>query len=217
MRSILKPAASGRAAATQMVWFPGAYHSAQDFLDTGFAEAVLKRRIPLDLRFVDLEMQHLDDREPLELLRHEIVLPALGSGVSVWLAGISLGGLVALDYASSYPDEFDGLCLLAPYLGNRMLLTEIAAASGLMAWEPGELAQADAERRIWRYLKVRIDSRPLYLGYGQDDRFSAAHGLLAHGLLAQGRPADAVDVIGGGHDWRTWIKLWENFLDSRFA
>jgi pimeloyl-ACP methyl ester carboxylesterase len=212
MRSILEAAAPGSVAPTQMVWLPGAYHSAQDFLDTGFALAVLKRQIPLDLRFVDLEMQHVDDREPLERLRNEIVLPALGSGVSVWLAGISLGGFAALDYASSYPDEADGLCLLAPYLGNRMLLTEIAAASGLMGWEPGELAQADAERRIWRYLKVRTDSRPLYLGYGRDDRFSAAHGLLSTSL-----PANAVDVVGGGHDWRTWMKLWENFLDSRFT
>jgi pimeloyl-ACP methyl ester carboxylesterase len=212
MRSILKAAAPGSVAPAQMVWLPGAYHSAQDFLDTGFAEAVLKRQIPLDLRFVDLEMQHVDDREPLERLRNEIVLPTLGAGVSVWLAGISLGGFAALDYASSYPDEADGLCLLAPYLGNRMLLKEIAAASGLMGWEPGELAQADAERRIWRYLKVRTDSRPLYLGYGQDDRFAAAHGLLATRL-----PPNAVDVIAGGHDWRTWIKLWENFLDSRFT
>jgi pimeloyl-ACP methyl ester carboxylesterase len=226
MRSILKRAAPGSVAPTQMVWLPGAYHSAQDFLDAGFAEAVLKRRIPLDLMFVDLEMQHLDDREPLARLRDEIVLPTLGSGASLWLAGISLGGLAALDYASSYPDEFDGLCLLAPYLGNRMLLAEIAAAPGvadaapgvadaapgLKGWEPGELAQLDAERRIWRYLKVRVDSRPMHLGYGQDDRFSAAHRLLATWL-----PADSVDVIAGGHDWRTWIKLWENFLDSRFT
>jgi pimeloyl-ACP methyl ester carboxylesterase len=211
MRSIIRPAEPGCVAPTQMVWLPGAYHSAQDFLDAGFAEAVLKRQLPLDLRFVDLEMQHLDDREPLGRLRDEIVLPARRSGVSVWLAGISLGGLGALDYASSYPDELDGLCLLAPYLGNRMLLNEIAAAAGLAAWDPGELAQADAERRIWRYLKLRVDSRPLYLGYGHDDRFSGAHALLAKRL-----PADAVDVIGGGHEWRTWIKLWENFLDSRF-
>jgi pimeloyl-ACP methyl ester carboxylesterase len=212
MRSILKLAEPGSMAPTQMVWLPGAYHSAQDFLDAGFAAAVLKRQLPLDLRFVDLEMQHLDDREPLERLRDEIVLPARRSGVSVWLAGISLGGLGALDYASCHPDEFDGLCLLAPYLGNRMLLNEIAAAAGLEGWEPGVLAQADAERRIWRYLKLRVDSRPLYLGYGQDDRFAAAHDLLAKRL-----PAVAVDVIGGGHEWRTWIKLWENFLDSRFT
>jgi pimeloyl-ACP methyl ester carboxylesterase len=192
---------------------PGAYHSAQDFLEAGFPEAVLERKIPLDLIFVDLRMRHLDDREALNQLRSEIVLPALGSGVSVWLAGISLGGLIALDIASSHPDELDGLCLLAPYLGNRMLLNEITAAQGLGTWEPGEVvAEADTERRIWRYLKMRVASRPLYLGYGQDDRFSAAHGLLAREL-----PGDAVDVIGGGHEWRTWIKLWENFLDSRFT
>jgi enterochelin esterase-like enzyme len=51
----------------------------------------------------------------------------------------------------------------------------------------------------------------LYLGYGRDDRFSPAHSLLARAL-----PADAIDVIDGGHDWRTWSKLWENFLDSHF-
>src|SRR5882724_1843401 len=212
MRSILKPAEPGRAAPTQMVWFPGAYHSAQDFLAAGFPEAVLKRQLALDLRFVDLEMQHLDDREPLSRLRSEIVLPAIATGVSIWLGGISLGGSIALEYVCSYPEDFDGLCLLAPYLGNRMLLNEISAASGLAAWEPLEIAELDVERRIWRYLKARVDSRPLYLGYGQDDRFSAAHRLLAQKL-----PADTVDVIGGGHEWRTWAKLWENFLDSRFT
>jgi pimeloyl-ACP methyl ester carboxylesterase len=212
MHSILSRAEPGTAAPTQMIWLPGAYHSAQHFLDAGFPRAVHERRIPLDLIFVDLQMQHLDDRDALERLRADIVVPALGSGVSVWLAGISLGGLIALDIASSHPDELAGLCLLAPYLGNRMLLKEIDLASGLAAWEPGELAEADTERRIWRYLKNGAGSRPLHLGYGQEDRFSAAHDLLAQEL-----PADAVDVIQGSHEWRTWTKLWENFLDLRFT
>jgi pimeloyl-ACP methyl ester carboxylesterase len=212
MRSLLKPARPGSVAPTQMIWLPGAYHSARDFLDEGFAEKVLQRQIPLDLRFVDLEMRHLDDREPLERLRAEILLPARGSGVAVWLAGISLGGSIALDFASSHPEELDGLCLLAPYLGNRMLLKEINAARGLARWEPGEVADGDVERRVWCHLKARIGRPSLYLGYGQEDRFSAAHGMLAQEL-----PADAVDVIAGGHDWRTWTKLWENFLDSRFT
>jgi pimeloyl-ACP methyl ester carboxylesterase len=30
---------------------------------------------------------------------------AARGGVSIWLGGISLGGLLALDYAASYPDE----------------------------------------------------------------------------------------------------------------
>jgi pimeloyl-ACP methyl ester carboxylesterase len=194
-----------------MIWLPGAYHSARDFLHAGFAQAVIDRQVALDLTFIDLEMQHLDDRAALQRLRSDIVLPALASGASVWLAGISLGGAFALDYASSYPDGLAGLCLLAPYLGNRMLITEIAAAGGLTVWEPGELAETDSERRIWRHLKTRAASDSLFLGYGRDDRFSPAHSLLAKAL-----PADAVEVIDGGHEWRTWSKLWENFLDSRF-
>jgi pimeloyl-ACP methyl ester carboxylesterase len=195
-----------------MVWLPGAYHGAQDFLTAGFAEAVRRRRLDLDLTFVDLELQHVTDRSALQRLRSDIVLPARAAGVSIWLGGISLGGLFALDYAASYPDELDGLCLLAPYLGNRILTAEIMQAPGLAAWQPGELAETDEERRIWRYIKTRrADSRPLYLGFGQADRFSTAHELLATAL-----PADSVDVIAGGHEWSTWARLWENFLDSSF-
>jgi enterochelin esterase-like enzyme len=195
----------------QMIWLPGAYNQAKDFEQEGFARAVRQRRKPLDLQFVDLEMRHLNDRDAFKCLQCEIIVPARASGASIWLAGISLGGLAALDYASSHLDEIDGICLLAPYLGNRMLINEIAAA-GLAAWEPGQLAESDAERRIWRYIKTRIDSRPLFLGYGKDDRFARAHDLLAGAL-----PASAVNVVGGGHDWRTWISLWESFLDSHFA
>ena len=196
-----------------MVWLPGAYHAARDFFAAGFAEAVRTRQIALDLEFVDMELAHVGDRSALQRLRSDIVLPARTAGVSIWLGGISLGGLFALDYAASHPDELDGLCLLAPYLGNRMLTAEIARAPGLAAWQPGELAETDEERRIWRYIKSRReDSGPLYLGFGREDRFATAHGLLAATL-----PAGSVDVIAGGHEWSTWSRLWENFLDSRFT
>jgi pimeloyl-ACP methyl ester carboxylesterase len=196
-----------------MVWLPGAYHVAQDFVAAGFPQAVSTRRLALDLIFVDLELEHVGDRSALKRLRSDLVLPARAAGVSIWLGGISLGGLFALGYAAAFPDEVDGLCLLAPYLGNRILTAEIAQAAGLAAWQPGELAETDEERRIWRYLKTRrADSTSLYLGFGQVDRFSAAHELLADAL-----PADSVDVIDGGHEWSTWVRLWENFLDSRFT
>ena len=211
MHNIFCAAIEGSRAPTQMIWLPGAYHSAQDFVNEGFARAAAQRQIRVDLQFVDLEMQHLDDRDAFARLRTEVVLPAQDSGAAVWLAGISLGGMVALDYASSYLGELDGLCLLAPYLGNRMLISEIAATSGLAAWDPGELAESDAERRIWRYIKTGGGLARLFLGYGRDDRFSAAHDLLAAAL-----PSGSVNVVAGGHEWRTWLQLWENFLDSHF-
>jgi pimeloyl-ACP methyl ester carboxylesterase len=213
VRSIFQPATPTRTASTRFVWLPGAFNTAQDFQDAGFSAAVTKRQAAVDLVYVDLELQHLGDRNALRQVRSELVLPARNSGISVWLAGISLGGLLALDYAANYPEDLDGVCLLAPYLGNRMLTSEIAAAPGLTAWIPGELAETDEERRIWRYIKTREDdSRPLYLGFGRADRFAAAQQLLAGAL-----PAHSVDVIEGGHEWRTWTTLWENFLDSRFS
>lgn len=210
MRNIRIPAQPAATAPTCMAWLPGAYHTAEDFVAAGFPDAVCARRKPIDLILVDPELQHVGDRSLLQRLRSDIVLPARAAGVSIWLGGISLGGLFALDYAASFPDELDGLCLLAPYLGSRILTGEIARAPGLEAWQPGELAETDEERRIWRHIKNRrADSRPLYLGFGQDDRFAAAHALLAAAL-----PPASVDVIAGGHEWSTWFKLWENFLDS---
>jgi pimeloyl-ACP methyl ester carboxylesterase len=196
-----------------MVWLPGAYQSAQDFLTARFDDAVRARQLDLDLIFVDMELAHVSDRSVLAQLRSEIVLPARAAGIALWMGGISLGGLIALDYAATYAKEVDELCLLAPYLGNRLLTAEIVQAPGLQAWQPGELAETDEERRIWRYIKTRrADARPLYLGFGAQDRFSEAHKLLADTL-----PAHAVNVIAGGHDWATWSRLWENFLDSRFT
>ena len=224
MRSLLRSAQSAARAPTCIVCLPGAYHGAADLSSAGFDSCVRERALPIDLAFVDVDLRHLGDRRPLDRLKHEIVLPARAMGYrSIWMAGISLGGFIALDYAASNPGDLDGLCLLAPYLGNRMLTREIAAASGLAAWAGGDAADPDEERRIWRFIQAqhplarRAVARPwysptLYLGYGREDRFSDAHRLMAEAL-----PEGAVDVVPGGHDFGTWTVLWENFLDSRFA
>lgn len=213
MRSIVEPAMHPRVAGTRMIWLPGAYDSAKNFQNAGFAAAAARHGLDLDLIYVDLDLQHLTDRWALQQLRAECVLPALEAGTRCWLAGISLGGMLALDYAATYPQDLAGLCLLAPYLGNRMLSAEIRQAPGLAAWEPGTLAETDEERRIWRHIKTRPDnSGPIYLGYGLADRFAESHRLLAASL-----PENCVDVIEGGHDWPTWTALWENFLDSGFV
>lgn len=214
MRSILNAAVSGSVAPIRIVCLPGAYHTPEDFLAAGFDSHVRDRKLPVDLLFVDMELQHLGDRSGVRRLREEIILPARAHGCrAVWLAGISLGGFIALDYAAQHAADLDGVCLLAPYLGNRMLTAEIAQAPGLDAWVPGALAEADEERRIWQFLQARPPvSRLLYLGFGHGDRFADAHRLMADAL-----PPEAVDVVPGGHDWRTWTTLWENFLDATFV
>jgi pimeloyl-ACP methyl ester carboxylesterase len=213
MRSLAITADPGATAPTRIVCLPGAYHTPEDFLSAGFDTKVSERGLRIDLLLVDAETRHLGDRRPLDQLKHDIVLPARALGYeSIWLAGISLGGLMALDYAASNPGDLDGVCLLAPYLGNRMLTSEIALSQGPTAPAASALAGCDEERRIWRFIQARHSDPQLYLGYGREDRFAEAHRLMAAAL-----PPEAVNVVPGGHDWRTWTTLWENFLDSRFT
>jgi pimeloyl-ACP methyl ester carboxylesterase len=207
----------------RMVWLPGAFHTPEDFVDAGFEAAVRDRDIALDLEFVHLELEHVGDRRAVARLAREIIAPARTHGCrTIWLGGISLGGFFALDYAATQAGEWDGLCVLAPYLGNRSLITEISSAPDVAAWQPGPLADSDEERRIWRFVQGRpaegrpaeasaCATRPLCLGYGRDDRFARAYGLMAQTLSP-----DAVLVVPGGHDWQTWLTLWGQFLDSRF-
>ena len=49
---------------------------------------------------------------------------------------------------------------------------------------------------------------PLYLGYGDTDRFA-----LSHRLLAAALPPERVFVTPGGHEWAPWLRLWQRFLD----
>jgi len=212
MQVLRAAAAAGTVAPVSIVMLPAAYAAAADFEREGFAAAVRARRLGLDLAFVAPELRHATDRAPLEQLRDAIIVPARAQGVAVWLGGISLGGYLALCYAAQHADELAGLCLFAPYLGSHLITAEIERAGGLDAWRPGETAADDEERRVWSYIaRARRGPLPIHLGLGREDRFACRHRLLAAALAGR-----SVDTVSGGHDWPTWHRLWENFLDARF-
>jgi len=203
------PSAGGSAC---IVLLPGAYHGPEDFLRAGFDRAIAERRLALELVLIAPELRHLRDRDWLGELPDRVLRPVRAAGRLLWLGGISLGGFMALRCAAQYPELVDGLCLIAPYLGNRMVAAEVAAAGGLASWQAGALAPDDDERVVWRYLQ-RLGTPPpaLYLGLGREDRFADTQGLLARAL-----PAAVTGILPGGHDWPVWRELWDNFLD-RFA
>lgn len=194
----------------RILLLPGARNRAVDFSRAGFQEAVRERGLAIDLVPAELEFSHLSDRSILERLRRGPVSDARAAGCkSVWLAGVSLGGFIALAYAERFPAELDGLCLIAPYLGSRLVTREISEAGGIAAWSPIDVAEDDEERRIWRFIRSWRTRRPaLYLGHGRDDRFADRQRLLAEAL-----PPASVNVVDGGHDWPTWRRVWNDFLD----
>jgi len=210
---VLDRAAADGFAPTRIALLPGAYQAPEDFVRAGFVTSVRARQLPVDLVLVDLGFEHVADRSVLARLHERTVEPARASGCSnLWLAGISLGGFVALNYAACYPGQVDGLCLLAPYLGNRIVTGEIASAGGVDSWQPGPLAEQDDERRVWSLIKSRAPAPQLFLGFGRSDRFAGDHRLLASVMSET-----SVEVVEGGHAWPVWARLWDRFLDRNLV
>lgn len=211
MQTITYAARPGRPAPHCIVMLPGAYSAPEDFTRQGYVSAVRSRALDVDLVFVGPEFAHATDRSVLAHLQRAIVLPARTLGTAVWLGGISLGAYIALCYATQHARELAGLCLFAPYLGSHIVTMEIERAGGVHHWTAESVGDDDEERSVWRFIKNH-GSLPLHLGLGRDDRFARRHGLLARAL-----PAAAVDIVPGGHDWPTWRRLWDNFLDAQFT
>ena len=95
----------------------------------------------------------------------------------LWLMGISLGGWGCLSVARRRPAAIEGVILIAPFLGSR-----------------------DPE-------PLEAGLPPVYLGFGDADRYAAPSRMLARGL-----PPERVVVLPGGHDWPTWLQLWRVLL-----
>jgi hypothetical protein len=212
MRTVDVPAVSGRMATDRIVLLPGAFDSPDGFLAAGFDAAVRERQLPLDLQFVALELAHVADRSMLEGLQREVLQPARAAGCHrLWIGGISLGGFLALTLAARRVSTIDGLCLLAPYLGSRPVTNEVGAAGAAAIWLQAQAdgGVGDEDRELWRFIARGLGGLPAWLGLARQDRFIDRHRLLAAEL-----PAESVVLIDGGHDWPTWRKLWDNFLDT---
>jgi hypothetical protein len=197
---------------TRIVLLPGAYHELGDFVGAGFDAALCDRGLSAELILAAPELAHLGDRGWIARLQAEVIGPAREhGGGALWLGGISLGGFMALRFAADGQHGIDGLCLLAPYLGSRIVAAEVAAHDSLESWRPAALAEDDDDRRIWRFVqRLGSPAAPrVFLGYGSEDRFADTQQLLARAL-----PAESTRVIAGGHDWPVWRALWEDFLDQ---
>ena len=206
-------AAAGQQGRVLLVMLPGVGIEASDFASRGMVAAVHERGLAVDIVAARLDLDLYLDGDVAAALHRTIVQPALAQGYSrLWLLGISLGGMGALLYASHYATGVECLVLLAPFIGTQGTIAEIVAAGGLTAWSAAGSSATAAEQRILTWLKEFVSHRPtqpaLYLGYGSMDRFARGHGLLGDQL-----PAHVIVSNDGGHDWRTWLDLWQRVLD----
>lgn len=198
-------------AANLLLMLPGARDAAEDFFEQGLVAALGENECVCDVVALDAHMEYYLEQSLVQHVHTDVIVPALAQGYrSIWLLGISLGGMGCLQYARAYPQHLAGVILLAPFLATRGLIAEVSAAGGLQQWVQGDISN-DSEREFLAWLKTQaLEELPyshIYLGYGSEDRFAPASALLAQRL-----PAAHTLVLGGGHDWATWKQLWMAWL-----
>jgi pimeloyl-ACP methyl ester carboxylesterase len=206
------------------VFLPGNGDPVSVFQKKGLIEAVRERGLPADVIAVNAHLGYYMNGSFFIRMKDDVIGPASTRGYDqIWMIGNSLGGFGSLSYAREYPEDITGIVLLGPFLGERALVREIRQAGGLQQWEPGEVfknSKEGQEKLNWMWLRARgreeqfrtgepAGMPKIYLGYGDGDRFSSGQKLLGTIL-----PKDRVLAIDGGHDWVTWKKLWNLFLDQ---
>jgi len=194
---------------TLLVLLPGRQSRGPDFREQGFLAPA--KSAGVDVVAADAHFGYYVEQSITRRLHEDIIQPARAEGYrEIWLMGISLGGLGAALHVSDYPDDIDGLILLAPYTGADALRDEIADAGGLMAWDGQSDAGEPHERDAWRTLRQWIErSEPprLIIGFGEEDDFAKANRLIAEHL-----PENQVYTRPGRHNWSVWSELWEAIL-----
>jgi pimeloyl-ACP methyl ester carboxylesterase len=188
----VEPGIPGPGSRSLVVLLPGRRDSPEDFVRFGWGELARKAGVGARIVAADAHMGYYYRRTILERLREDVIAPARAQGVDrIWLAGISLGGTGAILYSIEHPEDVRGIALFAPYLGEE---------------EPRN--QPDFQQHMWAWFKAG-PTTPIYLGWGMEDGFAPMNGLLGKTL-----PPERVFTAPGGHDWKAWTNLWEQFLET---
>jgi len=206
-----RPAVSGKK--LLIVLLPGNGDNPSAFEKHGLIDAVRKRGISADLVAVNAHLGYYLDGSIFRRLKEDVIGPARAGGYDrIWLAGNSLGAYGSLAYLDGHAGDVAGVVLLGPFVGEKETIEEVRRAGGLRNWDPGHVEPSDWKRRLMILLKEyqRNPGKypPIYLGYGKFDRFAVSQRFLADIL-----PADRVIELKGGHEWWTWSRIWEQFLD----
>jgi pimeloyl-ACP methyl ester carboxylesterase len=197
-----------------IVLLPGRFDRPEEFVEAGFGEALAAAGVRAEALAADVHLGYYARRTALERIHADLVAPARAAGRDrIWLVGISMGGLGALLYPRDFPGEVDGVVALSPYLGEPATVAGVAAAGGLASWRPPVDSADGPGVEVWTWLQAsaRAGFREpaIVLGFGTRDALAPGHRALAAEL-----PAERVLERPGGHDWRTWRRLWDGVLAS---
>jgi alpha-beta hydrolase superfamily lysophospholipase len=160
---------------------PPAGARAQDLIDRGFEAAVRDERLAVDTAVIDARADQYLEPDIGERLASYVRSTRGQHHARLWLMGISLGGFGCMALARQRVPGLEGIILIAPFFGSRDP-------------QPAELEE-----------QARLS--PIYLGFGEADRYAGPSRGLARHL-----PPERVVQLPGAHDWATWMRLWRALL-----
>lgn len=196
---------------------PGRADDLRRLRRSGAAEAIQSTWPDTDVVFAELTLDYYLRTDAARRLHDEVVAPLRAHGYrEVWIAGASLGGLGSLVYDRTYPQDIDGMVLLAPYLGDAQVIDEIRAQGGVATWHPAPTTTPGPQawqQDLWRHVQVwsrdPTRTRKVWLAYGDQDTLRMTEPLLAPLL-----PAGHVLVRPGGHSWDVWAPALKDILEA---
>ena len=189
---------------TLVVLLPGRGDRPEDFAKADVTATLRATGAEVDTVAVDAHLGYYLNRSIVNRLHDEVLQPARNAGYQrIVLMGVSLGAVGSLFALRDHPDCVDAVVLLAPFAGeNRKLLSTVAAGG-----DPAGVTNApEHERELWNFIRECPKTSLIWMGSGASDRLGEGQRLLAQRL-----PAGQVCFVRGGHDWRTWRKLWHDW------
>lgn len=191
---------------TLVVMLPGMGDRADTFVRESFESA--GQQYGFDTVMVDAHFGYYRERILIPRLHEDVILPAREAGYErIWLLGVSMGGFGSLLYSANHPAQVAGVVLLAPFIGEKYVMDEIAESGGLMQWNPDQSGLPGYEVEVWAWLQevtATKSATPVILGYGLSDRLAKSYPILLEVL-----DPSQVYTIEGGHNWKTWRPLWD--------
>ncbi len=190
-----------------VIVLPGRADDVAGLYEAGIAQAIQRGWPEADVLLTGATLPYYLAGDLPQRLHDRLIAPLRSRYRQIWLLGASMGGLGTLLYEHGYPDQLDGLVLMAPYMGERKLIREVRDAGGPARWQPGpqavSLQEGEPRREAWRVVK-RWSERParaqqVWLAVGRDDPFLEVADMIAPLL-----PADHYLALDGGHRWTVW-------------
>lgn len=212
MRAIWQQRIPSLRAQQLFVFLPGRRDHPEDFVRNGFVESLWSAGIEADIVLVDAHLGYYYRRTFSERLEQDILQVARDRGyASIWVVGVSLGGFGAVMFERDHPGSWDGIVLIAPFVGDqREVLEQIHVDGDLQAvrFEPSSTGD-DYTAGFWDWMRQYQTNPdlPIFMGYGQNDSMVRDQMLLVDVL-----PAERIVAIPGNHRWWVWQILWPELL-----